>query len=713
MLIHGRLLVTEHGFMLDELKSLLQKSLRRKDNDLVRKAAKELTSGKRDQVQWKGIVTFLFEDHCLNHVTVLEKLLGLYRAGNKRGCIEILSRCYTCRYSACHQVVAISDEYRQYEKFWDCKRPVNPIFTGLVAKQTSGMNIERLLTLTVEFWKMNDTTVLTSLFGLVNMAAKVEKRVLTAAGIEKLMGKGIKKPTLYQLVVSLLYRYAETDGYMKSLLMVCFRFMIIPDVPDGLILFSTLAQKMYKATILEKPKPDIELKADFWKDVGVLDAMPDWAVDKHTYRGKFGKSSAELFQRKYKNFSFSTSQLEEFHGERPKVGIPHFFDVGCICNKDILPENPIWEKTKEMYLKQKSTMQKSSKMTTLYYNQLHEKKSVIFLPKDESNGGVKLEANDVMSRGVLLSGKGKRKRDHDISIPEKMTGKSKKQKLLTDFRLDDKKIRPVATASTSRDVDPQLHQAERKPYGPLLQLPTGSGKVYTILDDKSQKVWKGPYRTKEKAMLCKFYHIAMKDIFGDKHTLAYEEEGQYIIFPLLKSKPGKLKVTNRAFYDCIAKKKVSEDEGRFVERDSLGLVQLHKLPAGRIRTVPVSVWAHFTFRYLLNVGDTGLYNAIATEDLVQIYGIDMEENRKQVKGNDIINMMFGKLPRSEVVQEIKQAVCERVEDLLKLIDKEFDYEKLSKLYVDHGLTDGTVVVKKRLRSFKDALEKHCQTELGV
>lgn len=718
MLIHGRLLVTEHGVMLDEVKSLLQKALRRKDSVLIKRAAKELTCGKKDQLPWKSIVTFIFEDHCLNHVDVLQKLEQLYRSDNKRGCIEILSRCYTCRYSACLQVVAVSDQYRNYEEFWDCKLPVDPTFTGLVLRQKKTINCDRLLMFIVKFWKCwkpEHSQVLASLFGLVNMAAKVEGRQLTTAGDSKLLVKGIKKPSLYHLVFSLLHHHAEDDEYMKSVLLVCLRFSTIPNAPQGLIMFSALAQKIFKTNVVNKPMPDMKLEPGFWVDVGVLETMPDWAVDKHTYRGKFGKSSAELFKRKYKALKLTEVQIEEFHGLRPKVGIEHFFDVGCLCENEILPENPIWETTKEIYFKQRPVKQKTAKMTHMYYHDLRKKDSVVFFPSDyPCDDELESDADNASSDSEKSKYNPSKPVKRSLDTSEKTVAVVKKQKKLTDYMASDLSGSSVICASSSGSLnETEPGTTQRKPRGPLLQLPTGSGKVYTILDTRSNKVWKGPYKSKERMMLCTFYHTAMKEIFQDKHTLEFEEEGPYIIFPLLMSKNGKIKVTKRAFYDCIAKRDIPEEDGLFVERAALGLVQLHKLPPSKVRALPVSVWAHFAFRYILNVGDTGLYNAIATDDLGVIYGIDMEENRKQVKGSDVINLLFGKLPRKDIVPEIKQALCENVEGFYGLIRKEFDMDKLSRLYRSHGLKDETDMCKKRLVDLQRALERLCKEELGV
>ena len=103
MLIHGRLVVTQHGLMLDEVRSLLQKCLRRQEIDLAYRATKELISHEKDQLPWKSIVTFMFEDHCLTDVTTLTVFYDTYRQKNKFKAIEILGKCLTCRHSACLQ----------------------------------------------------------------------------------------------------------------------------------------------------------------------------------------------------------------------------------------------------------------------------------------------------------------------------------------------------------------------------------------------------------------------------------------------------------------------------------------------------------------------------------------------------------------------------------------------------------------------------------
>ena len=119
--------------MLDEVRSLLQKALRRRQTDLAFRATKELIGPNKDQLPWKSIVTFMFEDHCLNHVDVFNKLYRLYERKNKHACIALIARCYTCRYAACLQVVALDniDSLHVQEDL-----PLNPSLVGLVTKET-------------------------------------------------------------------------------------------------------------------------------------------------------------------------------------------------------------------------------------------------------------------------------------------------------------------------------------------------------------------------------------------------------------------------------------------------------------------------------------------------------------------------------------------------------------------------------------------------
>ena len=112
MLIHGRLILTVHGLMLDEVRSLLQKSLRRKDHLLVLSASKELLGYGKDQLPWKALVTFLFEDHCLSNADDIQAICQYHRQNDKYGAVAyLLQKCSTCRVAACVPVIAMDPEY--------------------------------------------------------------------------------------------------------------------------------------------------------------------------------------------------------------------------------------------------------------------------------------------------------------------------------------------------------------------------------------------------------------------------------------------------------------------------------------------------------------------------------------------------------------------------------------------------------------------------
>ena len=89
MFIYGKHITTASGANLDEIKSLLQKALRRKEAGYVRQAFQELTNA-RDLLNWKSLLTFLFEDHCLVDLKSLEQLYRAYQKRDKREYLTIL-----------------------------------------------------------------------------------------------------------------------------------------------------------------------------------------------------------------------------------------------------------------------------------------------------------------------------------------------------------------------------------------------------------------------------------------------------------------------------------------------------------------------------------------------------------------------------------------------------------------------------------------------
>ena len=373
MLIRGREFVTHNGIMLDEVLSLLQKSLRRQELDLSYRAAKELVGYDKDQLPWKSLVTFMFEDHCLTDVATLEMYYDIIIRKNKYQAVELLGKCFTCRYAACLRVVALGEEYWPNAELWNDTVTLEPEFQTMVAKSCDGIDCDILIALIIKYWKDQNTKALTTLFALVSVAAIVENRSITGKGINYLIDNSVKTPTLYHLVISILYKTA-TDEYMKKYARLCYHFAAIDYAPYSLILFCTVSQMIFKEKVLSHVKPDLSnIGAVDWDGVPKIEHMPSWAVDINTYRGRFGKETM-----KFRNSPLPQEDRAEFHGSRPKADIRMYFDDGCVCINDILNENPIFEEAKQMYLKQTPSMQNTKSMTRALHYELKQRNSICF-----------------------------------------------------------------------------------------------------------------------------------------------------------------------------------------------------------------------------------------------------------------------------------------------------------------------------------------------
>ncbi len=405
-------------------------------------------------------------------------------------------------------------------------------------------------------------------------------------------------------------------------------------------------------------------------------------------------------------------EFEEFHGTRDKHGLEHFFDEGCKVQNEAIPgENPYWKDTKEMYYKRPHKLQKTVRMTAVFYTELKAKHKTLFYSPTTGRAGAATiveadrsgSSDDFEDPEIRLSLKQRilRKRKSEGPIDETMqngqtkgfkrsrlewTGEKSNANLATESegKIDDLKptrqkkhkshneIPEHDSAETKEKLDSkqknfdqtadgQLEFCDTKPKkfhkqkascdrnisdledltcdiepptGPLLQLPTGSGKVYTRLSADHTQVWKGPYKP-ERMNLVLFFHKVMKEVLEDPHTLDIEQRGPYLIFPLLKgSNVTEIKVTKQDYRDAISKTDVKD--GDFVLRESLGVIQLHRIGVGNLKKLPASLLAHFMWRFALNVGDSGLYNAITDHQMSFLYGIDMEEYRGSLKDHSLV-----------------------------------------------------------------------------
>lgn len=238
MFIHGKLFLTAHNIMLDEVRSLLQKSLRRKEWVLALQSSKELLGYEKDQLPWKSIVTYLFEDHCLSDTDVL---MSIYKAtlekskSAKYTCIELLMQCKTCRIAACLPVIALDSPYEP--KRWDSSMVVDEEIQGLVVNTKGLMNTDVLLAHLLDAWKTGNHELIITYMKMATMVVDHEKRQLTEKGKQYL----ISSQVIYRLYIEYLFRIFnklfETCWFCENWILISYfyRIHILLTLMDDLV----------------------------------------------------------------------------------------------------------------------------------------------------------------------------------------------------------------------------------------------------------------------------------------------------------------------------------------------------------------------------------------------------------------------------------------------------------------------------------------------
>jgi hypothetical protein len=596
MFLYGKHYFTPRGYNLDEVKSLFQKALRRKEPELACAAAKELGP----ILSWQKILTYIFEDHGLISSQHLRQVLENYTQSkrektekqvdvHKQKVIDLLlSKCKTSRIAACLPVISMDKEYDI-----ETIEEETEIF---VCPQVNSLNMNRIISSLRKAWKRRDSKRIISMMKLVTASHDLEKRTLTEEGKDIIPGDRLG---VGQLVLALLYKdTCESENELSSFLHTCLRIsLLIPNTPMRLMLFSVVAHLLFPDQILTTATDLVDLLD--WKSVGLLKQMPMWATDKHTYRGKYGKSTI----REAVKMGYSY-MLEEFHGARPKCDLAHFFDEGVKEARPLFP-NPYWEKTKAIYFSFPREKQKTVLMTKDYVSRLQT------------------DMPDLFCRSVKRKWEGE------------------------------------------EEIDKKKWTSEL----PLLQIPCGPHKCHTRVDLEKNIVKKGPMETWKINRITAVY-TTMRVVFKDKHTLPLTKSDNYLIFPLLKGANATLHTEERMMkdYKCGTLTKTY-----FIDRKSLGLSQLHKLSEQEVFSLPLSLWIHFLLRFMLKVGDSGLFNALTDEERTFIYGIDLDERRDSSLPTRILDVLFTKRPRKvlcdTIMTKIKQHKLELIHNM-ELIDTE-------------------------------------------
>ena len=753
MFIHGKLHLTANGFMLDEVRSLLQKSLRRPltGRTLALQACQELIGYEKDQLPWYSIITYLFEDHCLAGNKTLSKIYQFYKHGTKYDAIELLLQCGTCRIAACLGVIATSSKYEPI--MFDPTVCVPDYLNGLVISKHQTVQVSKLLVHIQLAWKeahqlsltlgckpsSHEARTLISYIEMATIAHNHEFHYISEKGKMYLLEKTRSRPTVGLLILSVLYKSTRSSATeLRKYLHHCFQLVSIPNVCVRLVLFSAVTQLMY-ANIVE----DTLLASEpvCWPIIPQLNTMPQWAVDKHTFRGKYGKASHHLL--KTVPDWMTSNMLQIFHGPRPKMSLWNFFEVGSVIENPSLNDNPYWGLTKTIYYAHPTREQKTNAITKNYisrlkiqYPSLFENKGVVChaesekmpllssksrkniptISRQRSSPEMKIKVVQINTSNEKSNKRKAIPVNHDIDYGKRSrtstSYKSGCRWVSSFFSADNgegqksyptvwrKKLSKSESSKGEIMITP-CNKPKWSLLGPLLQKPTGPGKVHTVMLKQKKIVLKGPYPLKRRN-LCLFFHRALRGILKDVHVLTIVDKAPYLSFPLLIGPNASLNITKKPYYDLILKREVAC--GEFVTRDSLGLVQLHKLNAKEIQALPPSLWVHFMYRFALNIGDTGLYNVI-TDKHAFVYGIDMEELRGKVVKHTLLDYMFVKLPAKTVCESILSSLRSKKKHILDLIERQIDVKKIEELAKGYGVEFSPVQFTERIQRLQYILTR--------
>lgn len=565
---------TRSGLLLDEVKSLLQKALRRKERYYALSACKELDQ----QLKFHHVLVYLFEDH-YHDARVLKKFVQLYNEKDIKTCVELLLELKTYRTVAALPVVTLQTKYNPSTVI--CNDAAKE-FCNLVVEEEGKLNVGRLLTTTMQAWNECNTVTLLTCFKLLTMIVDYENRLLTEKGKAQLLTHRRGNRNMVELILSLLH---GVEPVLHNYIYQCYVLSKVQSAPFRLILFSVL---FHKITAIE----EVSFRADIgeldWSNVADLKHMPNWAIDCHTYRGRTGESTLDIAYKYHPDMDEDFA--EEFHGVRPVKDRKDFL-LCVVENKD---NDPYWDEALNVY--EQYGFRTTNTMTNIYYSYL-------------------------------------KKTYYD------MFNKSRH---------------------------------------PLLQKPTNRRKVYTRLDFDNKYVVKGPYKTNVRYNNILFNHYCLREILHDEHTLEVHGSWPYLKFPLIVGEDcNEYSVECADFYDPIANHQLIEEA--IVARESLGYIQAHNLTPAQLCRLPFTIFVHFIYRALLNVGDSGLYNVLTNAHMTEtpfVYGIDIEEIRHRYKDETILDLMFTLKPKKALCLEIMSILTSSKDQIMNILNQSYDYERM-------------------------------------
>nr|DBA11757.1 TPA_asm: ORF56 [Malaco herpesvirus 1] len=612
MLNHGRVILTEGGYMLDEVKSLLQKALRRGERGHALWAVRELSTS----VKHHYFITYLLEDHCYASNEELEKFIALNNTKSLVWSIDLTEQLLLvkrCRTAAMMPLVGLK-HMKTFEaqegNVWVGANHEEVDFNSFFIDPLCDWNF--IFKRVKQAWEDGAAdTLLGALSTLLMITenSKITISKLAEAIVDRYHGhvcdKPLKKYTVIRFILCLLCKWSIVPGLRRSLFFL-YKLSLSSGYGesvghDRLLLANAFCRRI-DTSMLKDTVPAAISGEDKPIDI------PSYAIDKHTHRGRTGKPvpDRDVCDKRY-------CALE-------KKSFNDFWRDGLI-QTELRCVNLLVDDCYSMYMTESNDRcRKTAVILKKAYNQSrHASKTVDDKPKPVAVKRKQIDIDDVV-----------------------VVKQAKVVDEVTDVAGDDVSISmPYLT-------------------GPLLRKPCGSAKTHTWYERGTNSVVKGPYRPEVMTRVLDAYEamtaLGEKDMIFPRY---HESVPMALAFKNAGTEPTceNLPVTKVDYKDAILRKEVKNVP--FINPDVLGVVSVHKLSQKQFKELDlVALVEMFLRRAVIGVGDSGLFNVISwisQESGKRVFtGIDYDEvrslvqMRKQVgEKNELLKLIMSKLPAND------------------------------------------------------------------
>lgn len=345
-----------NGYNLDEIKSCLQKSLRRKEVELAIWCAIEWglnEKGQKRNITPDKFITLLGEDHCFapnDFVLKIAKLMESKSKFNAKWATKLLLTVKSCRMS--------------------CLFPAYYMDKNGVGVAKTETDFEDLKAAVIAGYKEGGKAWEDAAFRALCY--------ITQKGFS-CNGKGKGKHGWYTHYLTNLITAiceVETDSIKKSVLKA-WRYMAeVPGSTQSLIWMAIIVRRMFPELIEKSVNEDKDFRKRLIAAVIAPHEnnrdLPEWCFDKHTDRGCLGTDTMKTFRKNQELGLFNSNKVftEEFiqrhHGSRPKVNVNDFMETGIVEADGV---TDMWIEEAKRYYKNNPSPKKVMMADATYYTE--------------------------------------------------------------------------------------------------------------------------------------------------------------------------------------------------------------------------------------------------------------------------------------------------------------------------------------------------------